>query len=216
MILQTLISIIQTVWQISTNQMYDEEPQQLKENFVMFTKAFRQIGFISGSLLIILTKPLMMIIARNDFYEGWVYVPFLVLSIVFSFSTGMVSSLYGAYEKNSGALYSVLVGGIVNIILNAFLIPKIGVLGATISTAVSRLVIAIYRLKDTERLLQFDREYGVIGINCVLIIAQCCMLIFMKKTVYPLQIVFLAVICVYNREIFTKGFRYITDILRRK
>lgn len=215
LILQTLISILQTVWQISTNQMHDEEPEELKENFVLFTRTFRQTGFISGSALIILTQPLMLILARNDFYEGWIYAPFLILSIVFSFSTGMVSTLYGAYEKNSGVLYSVLVGGGVNVVLNAFLIPRIGVLGATISTAISRLIIAIYRLKDTEKFLQFDREYGVVAVNCILITMQCCILVFLNKWKYPLQITMFAVICLYNREIFTKGIKYIINTVGR-
>lgn len=215
LILQTLITILQTVWQISTNQMYDEEPEQLKENFVLFTRIFRQVGFISGSILIVLTQPLMMILAKNDFYFGWIYAPFLILSIVFSFSTGMVATLYGAYEKNAGVLYSVLLGGGINIVLNAVLIPRVGVLGATLSTAFSRFVIAIYRLKDTEKLLQFDREYNIVAINCILITTQCCLLVFMRKVVYPIQIVFMLIICSYNREIFSKGLRYINSIIRR-
>lgn len=215
LILQTLISILQTVWQISTNQMHDEEPEQLRENFALFTKIFRQVGFISGSVLIILTQPLMMILARNDFYSRWIYAPFLILSIVFSFGTGMVATLYGAYEKNSGVLYSVLLGGGINIILNAVLIPQIGVIGATVSTAISRLVIAIYRLKDTEKFLQFDREYFTVAINCILITAQCSLLIIMHKAIYPIQVVFLVIICIYNREIFSKGFRYIRGIIGR-
>lgn len=208
MILQTIISILQTVWQITTNQMYDEEPQTLENNFIQFTRAFRQVGFISGSFLIILTQPLMMIIARNDFYSGWIYAPFLIVSVVFSFSTGMVSSLYGAYEKNSGVLYSVLLGGGVNIVLNAILIPQIGVMGATISTAVSRLLIALYRLKDTEKLLKFDRGYGSVAINCILITLQCCFLICGKQWRYFAQAIFVALICLYNREVVFRCFGY--------
>lgn len=215
LILQTLISIIQTVWQISTNQMRDEEPEVLKDNFVMFTKAFRQIGFIAGSALLIATQPLMMLLARNDFYAGWIYAPFLILSITFSFATGMVSTLYGAYEKNLGVLLSVLVGGAVNILLNLVLIPYMGVLGATISTAISRLIIAIYRLKDTEKFLQFDREYGKIAINCILILAQCCLLITLKNWVYPVQILFFILIGLYNREIVVKGIFYVRKLIRR-
>lgn len=216
LILQTLISVLQMVWQISTNKMHDEEPSKLKENYILFTNAFRQIGFISGSILIILTQPLMYLLAQNDFYEGWIYAPFLIISIVFSFATGMVASLYGAFERNTGVLYSVLVGGGTNIILNLFFIPAMGIMGATISTALSRLIIAIYRLKDTEKLLQFDRKYGVVTINCILIILQCVSLVYLKQFVYPIQLLFFAIICLYNREIFSKGSQYVFSILKSK
>ncbi len=216
LILQTLISIFQTVWQISTNQIHDEEPTELKKNFILFTRAFRQVGFISGSGLLLITQFLMFLVARNEFYAGWIYAPFLILSIVFSFATGMVASLYGAFEKNSGALYSVLVGGVVNIILNALFIPRIGVMGATISTAISRLIIAIYRLKDTERLLSFDREYSKVAINCILITSQCCCLVYMKDFVYPVQVAFFFVICLYNRKLFSDGATFLKSIRSKK
>ena len=209
LILQTFISIIQLVWQISTNQIHDEEPEQLKSSFELFTKAFREIGFVSGSILIILTQPIMAFIARNEFYNGWIYAPFLIISIVFSFSTGMVSTLYGAYEKNTGVLYSVLIGGVINIILNLLFIPRIGVMGATISTAVSRFVIAIYRLKDTEKLLKFDRGYKSIMIGCFLISAQCVTLLLLKEYTYCVQFVFLVFICMLCKDIFINSYNFL-------
>lgn len=216
LILQTLISILQTVWQISTNQIHDEEPEELKDNFVLFTRFFREVGFVFGSLLIICTQLLMLILAKKEFYQGWVYAPFLILSIIFSFATGMVSSLYGAYEQNSGVLYSVLLGGGINIALNSILIPKMGIMGATISTAISRLIIAIYRLKDTEKLLEFDREYGKVAMNCIMLTIQCCLLIYLDRFVYVFQFAFYAIICFYNRELFSKVFLYAKSVLEER
>ena len=216
LILQTLISIIQMVWQISTNQIHDEEPEQLRKSFELFTKAFREIGFVSGSVLIILTQPIMAFIARNDFYNGWIYAPFLILSIVFSFSTGMVSTLYGAYEKNTGVLYSVLLGGGVNIILNLLFIPQIGVIGATISTAVSRFIIAIYRLKDTEKLLKFNRGYKSTMIGCFLISMQCIMLLLVKNYTYLIQFVFFVFVCVLCKDIFINSYTFLKKLWEEK
>lgn len=201
LILQTVISILQTVWQISTNQIFENEPEKLKENFEYFTKRFRQTGFLAGSVLILLTKPMMYVIAQNDFYSGWRYAPFLILSVVFSFATGMVSTLYGAYKYNKGILYSVLLGGALNIILNFALIQSMGVLGATVSTAVSRLAIAAYRLKDTEKLLAFDRGYREIFLNCSIITLQCVALIWMPNDTILIQLAFVAVVFALNREV---------------
>lgn len=215
LILQTVISTFQTVWQISTNDMHDNEnKEKLVENFILFMRAFRQTGFIAGSVLLILTKPIMAVIARNDFYFGWKYAPFLILSIVFSFATGMVSTLYGAFEKNHGVLYSVLVGGGVNIVLNLLLIPYIGVMGATISTAISRLTIALYRLKDTEKILEFNREYGNIAINSVMITVQCVLLILDREWSNYMQLICLTMILAYNRDIFIKGGKYMYSLIR--
>ncbi len=217
LILQTVISIFQTVWQISTNDIYDNEnKEKLVENFVIFMRMFRQTGFIAGSVLLILTKPIMSLIAKNDFYLGWKYAPFLIISIVFSFATGMVATLYGAYEQNKGVLYSVIVGGSVNIVLNLLLIPYIGVMGATISTAISRLTIALYRLKDTEKLLEFDREYYNVFINGMFIVVQCVLLILDNHWTNMMQAICLFLIVIYNREIIIKGGKYIYNLIVEK
>lgn len=216
LILQTFISILQTVWQISTNEIYEEEPETLKENFEFFTSCFRRVGFLAGSLLIAFTQPLMFIIAKKDFFEGWIYAPFLILSIVFSFSTGMVSTLYGAYKDNKGVFLSVLIGGVTNIILNAILIPTIGVIGATISTAISRLVIALYRLIDTEKFLKFNRGYRDIAINSALITTQCICLIYVTSYKYVIQGIIFMTIFLLNKDIVFRGFNYIRRLLKRE
>ena len=88
-----------------------------------------------------------------------------------------------------------------NIILNFALIQSMGVLGATVSTAVSRLAIAAYRLKDTEKLLAFDRGYREIFLNCSIITLQCVALIWMPNDTILIQLAFVAVVFALNREV---------------
>lgn len=199
-ILQTFVTILQTVWQISINEIFEENMDELKAFFEKFTILFRSIGYISGSFMILICQLLMKIIAKNDFYQGWVYVPYLILSVTFSMAPGMVSALYGAFKKNGGVFWSVLLGAFINIGLNIVLIPYMGILGATISTAISRLIISIYRMVDTQKLLEFDRGYHSIAVNSILIVLQATCCIFVSEYRYLIQMILTIIICLYNRD----------------
>ena len=152
-IMQTLIAILDTVWQISVTDVYETNKKELSMMFKSYMSYFRTIGFVGCSALLILTKPIMMFIARNDFFEGWRYAPILILSMIFPFSCGMTSSLYKAYESNKGLMKSVVIGCLLNISLNVVLIKPFGIMGAAVSTMISRAFISLYQVKDTERFL---------------------------------------------------------------
>ena len=204
LIMQAVISIMQTVWQISVTNIYETNEAEVKQTMETFSKMFRSVGFICGSLLILSCKFIMQLIAKNDFYEGWIYAPFLILSVVFPFSTGMIAVLYSTYKKNKGVMISVLLGAFINIVMNAILLPFIGVLGATISTAICRFFISIYQLKDTEKILKFDRGYKDIIVNTILLVIQALILMFIHEPVIIWQLICFAVILYLNRRSIVK------------
>lgn len=199
-IFQTVISLLQTSCQITVNELYDTEPEKLADFFTGFSEFCRGGSFIFGSALIIVCQPVMMVLAKNDFYSGWKYVPFLCLSIVFSMSSGLVSTLYGAHKKNKGAFIASVLGAVLNVFLNLILIPLIGVTGATIATAASRLLITIYNLIDTKRFLTFNRGYREILINGCLLSGQAVCLMYVRDYKYLIQLFFLGVILALNRK----------------
>lgn len=197
-IMQTVVALLQTSCQITVNELYDKAPEQLADFFNRFSEFCRGCGFICGSILILLCQPAMMILAKKDFYSGWMYVPFLCLSVVFSMASGLVSTLYGAHKRNQGALNATVLGAMMNIFMNLLLIPRIGVTGATIATAVSRLAITIYNLLDTRRFLDFNRGYGGIFINGCVLTGQSLCLMYAGSYKYILQAFFLVTILALN------------------
>lgn len=199
-ILQTLIVILDTVWQISVTDIYETNKKELSVLFARFMSYFRTIGFVGCSFIMLLIKPIMAFIARNDFYEGWRYAPVLILSMIFPFSCGMASSLYKAYESNRGLMVSVVCGCFLNVILNLVLIEPFGIMGASVSTMMSRAFISLFQLKDTERFLEFDRGYKLIFLNTLILIIQSIVLINVEHNTYLHQSLFILLICFVNRK----------------
>lgn len=197
-ILYTVITIFITVWQLSSNEVYENEKENLEVYYKGLYKYFSTIGFVFGSLFLISTPLIMSIIARNEFASGWIYAPFLIDAIIFTAISGFVSGIYGSYKKNMGPFISVTIGAILNIVLNLILIPKIGIQGATIATFISYYFITMYRLYDTKRFLKFDRDLKRITINTFILTIQSICLIYINRYKYIVQFFMLIIMMLYN------------------
>lgn len=203
-ILQAVLTIFIQAWQISSTSVYEDNEEQVKKYFETTLKYSQGIIFILSSFMIIGTQAIMFIIAKNDFYSGWNCAPFLILCISFSFINGIITSIYIIYKQNLHQFYSVFFGAAFNIIVNYILIIKIGIIGATISSCASYLIIMMSRLKHTENLMAFNRHYKLIITNSVVIISQALLYIYVDNYIlkYTSQLIALSYIVYNNRFIF--------------
>ncbi|MFZ4856691.1 MAG: oligosaccharide flippase family protein [Desulfuromonadaceae bacterium] len=82
-------------------------------------------------------------VRRTSYHDAYI----IMGTIAFAFSMQVMITLLTAplySNRNTKAIFSAyLVGGIINTILNVILIPKTGIVGAAVSTAVAYLVIVI-------------------------------------------------------------------------
>ena len=197
-ILQTLITVFTTAWEISSNDIYENDKVFLPQFYERGMKYYVAVGYCGGSFLILICPFLMRFLAQGDFYQGWRYAPFLILSVVFSTSGGLNGAIYSAFKDNRGAFFSTFYGAIINLFLNYFGIKYIGIYGATISTVLSRFFISIYRTKDTEKFLNYKRDYKRVTICSFLIVLQSIVLVLSSHSSIIVQIVFLLIIILYN------------------
>ena len=150
--LLTLVTGVFTqAWTLSMIQDYG------KEKDIHFYKIIFDITHISVSILffiiIIFNATFMDVILGKEFLNAVRYVPVLLLGVVFLTYSNYFSSIYGARKDSKKIMTSSLCGGIINFVLNYFLIPLFGIMGACIATATSYMFIGVFRAIDSE--LQF-------------------------------------------------------------
>jgi len=134
------------------------------------------ILLIGGWSLVVLggsAREIVQLIAKNpEYWEGYPLAPLLVLGICF----------YGAYiiistpchtERRTGFFTITSVTGAVSIILiNIFLLPKIGILASAIGSLVSYVVMLIMMIIFSRRLIRIPYEFKrilLIGLVSVII-----------------------------------------------
>lgn len=152
-ILTMIVGVFLQAWMISSIIEYN------KENSSSFYSTIFKLYFLILSLstcaLLCVIKPLIKIIIGKEFIDSIRYIPLLIESAFFGSISSFVAPFYSAVKKNIIVTLTTFVAATCNIVLNIFLIPRFGIMGAVISTLFSYFVIGIVRLYNSRRYVYF-------------------------------------------------------------
>lgn len=151
-ILTAVLSVFTQAWQLSAISNVNDSDES-----DYHTKMYRAMHLVSllGCLVIIpFSKFISAVLFDSSYYSAWQHIPFLTMSAFYSCLCGFLASAFRAYKKTGQLFVSVAIGAIVNITLNFVLIKSIGVIGASIATAVSFLVTWIVRMISVQKLVE--------------------------------------------------------------
>ncbi len=146
----TILSLVSHIfldaWQISA---VEENESATKNKFYSnIFSSFQGAIFIVASAIILFSKLITVILLDKSYYDSWQYIPFLVLSTVFSCFVVFLGNIYLAEKKSISTLLTTALGAVLNIILNAVLIPKFSANGAAIATFISYFAVYTIRAID--------------------------------------------------------------------
>lgn len=182
----SILNLVQTAfsqaWSISAVANFDSQD---KDGF--FSKMYSIYNFAMVSvcsLLIIATKPIASILYAKDFFVAWVYVPFLLISVVFGALSGYLGGIFSAKKESKMYAQSTVIGAVCNVVLNIVLGYHIGALGAAIATFVSYVVVWIIRLYTVKKHIflkvRLKRDIGVY----FLLLGQTFVLVILDDSIY--------------------------------
>ena len=114
----------------------------------------------------------MAVMVADSYYVAWKYVPILVIATVYACFGTFLGSVYVVEKKSNMILTTAAAGAVVNITLNAILIPKIGPNGAAIATMVSYILIYAIRAVNTRHFIVIRMRTKHIFINTVVLLFQ--------------------------------------------
>ena len=147
----TILSLISHIfldaWQISA---VEENESKTRNNFYSnIFGSFQGAIFIVASAIVLFSKLITVILLDRSYYASWQYIPFLVLSTVFSCFVVFLGNIYLAEKKSVATLITTTLGAVLNIILNTLLIPtSLGANGAAIATFISYFAVYAVRVID--------------------------------------------------------------------
>lgn len=199
-ILTTLTNIFNQAWMFSAVK---EKESKDKNQYTssIFDGLSTAVIAITLFLLLIL-KPLLKIYVGTDFYTSWKYVPpLLVGSAVLTLGT-FLSNEYTAHKDSKGFLYSSLLGAVLNVILNSILIPKIGIIGASLATCVSYIGVFIYRIVDTKKYVKIEYLTKNKIMNFIILLVMAISTYVNQKYVIIIQLFLIIFVIFANRGSF--------------
>jgi O-antigen/teichoic acid export membrane protein len=172
--LLTLASaIFYQAWLLSAVSEFDQ-PEEHGRFYSRVTQTYFSLIFLAGAGLMLITRPVMFLLSLTNaaYASAYTYVPFLILSEVFSTFVTFFGAFYAAAKKNLMVPVTIFIGAAVNIVLNIWLIPTHGPQGAAFATFVSYLLVFLVRLVDVRRFVQLKISYGAVAASLLLLGAQ--------------------------------------------
>lgn len=159
------------------------------------------------------TNSFLTIFLGENFRSSVKYVPILLIGAVFLAYSNFFSPLYSAMKKSKNIMLSALGGALINVILNAVLIPKIGVMGACLATMVSYIYIAIFRFVDCRKYIHMNLRQKAFFVSLlVCFLASVCTL-FNKYVYICTAFAMIIILLMYRREL-TEMFRAALKYIR--
>ena len=200
----TISTIFISSWQISAIDDFGS-----KESIDFYSRIYRiysTFNIMALSGLILLTKPLAKFLFSKSFFDGWQFVPVLLMAFLFQAMSSYLGTIYTSAKKTKMLFISTIIAAIANIALNAILIPAFGAQGAAIATFASYLIIWLIRLIDTRKIIKLQIAYRTDIISYSLLVAQICIVVSDSSFMYFGSCVIFVLLAILN-------FSVIKDIL---
>ena len=128
------------------------------------------------SVLIIFTKVIAKILYAKEFYNAWIYVPMLLISIIFGAMSGLIGGVFSAVKDSKIFSVSTTIGAVFNIVFNIVLINFVGSIGSAISTAISYFLVWAIRIINVRKYmtlkLNIRRDllaYGILILQSIIV-----------------------------------------------
>ena len=181
-----------------------------KERDDLYSEVFNKYLYVLtiGVLgLLLIGKPLVITLFDIEYAEAWIPLAPLIVSVLIHALAGNLGSLYSIFKSTKGALISTFVGAISNIILNIFLIPLMGIMGAALTTLFGYMVTLLYRWFDVKKFVRLNLSIPdtLICIGCLGI--QYGLYYIESIYSYVIRVIVLAAILIRYRKIILKLFK---------
>lgn len=142
-IMMFLSTALAQAWSPFAFKLYAEE-RNIYKNIYSRMMNYIMIGFSFLSIIIALfSSEILKIITIPEFFGANKAIPFLLISMLFYASTLVTLLGLNITRKTKYIALSAGITALLNIILNIIFIPKLGMVGAALATAISYIVLAL-------------------------------------------------------------------------
>ncbi|MBR4200255.1 MAG: polysaccharide biosynthesis C-terminal domain-containing protein [Oscillospiraceae bacterium] len=168
-------TIFYQAWNMSAIQENDSATKS--KFYAQVYDAYQAMLAMAAGFIIVfvrfLSKVLIVTSTDHAYEHAYLYTPVLVVAVLMMCYNQFFSSIYTVTKHTRNSFWTSLVAAIVNLVLNAVLIPRYEVQGAILATFASYFVCFVIRLFDARRYVSFDVAYVRFFVNLLVLFLMC-------------------------------------------
>lgn len=170
-----LLSMVSTVFYQAWNMsaIAENDSKTRSEFYSQVYEAYQAMLVLAAGFIIAFDKLLsgLLIPTTKDpaYADAYRYTPVLVIAVLLMCFNQFLSSIYTVSKQTKNSFWSSLAAAVLNLVLNAVLIPNFGVHGAIAATLASYFGCYLIRIVDTRRLIPFEVSHVRFGANLAIL-----------------------------------------------
>lgn len=179
-----VVGIFSQAWHMSA--ITERNSRTISNFYSNIFNMVQTVMFVAAAGIMLVLRPIIMpFFGNEDFQFAYFYVPALLCAVVFQSFNNFLSSIYEASNKTTHSFLSSFIGAVSNIALNLLLLNMIApenvpAIGAAIATLVSYVLVFVYRVYDTKKLLYMKIHWSKIVVNLALIGVMSVSVMFLE------------------------------------
>ena len=172
-ILTTILSALNTSW---CPFLYDDLSKKNYEVLNNKVRHYVQIFTVMCLGFLLLSREVMTLFANSEFWPGAPIVPVLVLVAYFTFFYQFAVNYEFFNEKPKYVAIGTVTAAILNIGLNAAMIPKWGMYGAAVATLISYMLLAVLHITivKTWKIERYPLTLKPVFVGLAIVLIGCC------------------------------------------
>lgn len=161
-------------------------------------------------LLIIVALPFLFnILISQSYSEAYIYIPILLVGMIFNIIVSFLGSIYVAKKLTKEVAKTSFGAGVLNILINVFLVKYIGIFAAAISTVLAFLIMSIFRIVDVQKYVKLKINFKEFSIVLLLFLISLLLYYFNNTLI---STIYLVLVIIY---VFIDNKNYINLILKK-
>lgn len=161
-------------------------------------------------LLIIVALPFLFnILISQSYSEAYIYIPILLVGMIFNIIVSFLGSIYVAKKLTKEVAKTSFGAGVLNILINVFLVKYIGIFAAAISTVLAFFIMSIFRIVDVQKYVKLKINFKEFSIVLLLFLISLLLYYFNNTLI---SAIYLVLVIVY---VFIDNKNYINLILKK-
>lgn len=197
-ILTVLSSVFMEAWLFSAVTERQEGTQAHLQFYSSVWRTFAAGMVLSASGVIAFSRLAVRLLAEEEFFSAWQFVPVLCLAMVFAAFSTFLSSVYVVSKKSGLSFWMALLGAGSNVLMNLLLIPHVGVMGAAAATLLSYVLVFLVRAVSIRKILPFSLAVPVVALDALLLAAQAAAVTMQLPGWISIQAVCMTLLLILN------------------
>ncbi len=191
-----------------------------EKNTAFFRQAYEVVMMlcITGAAFLILFRRVIVLLLGPEYRSAEAVIPFLTLMPIFAIMFEITVQSIKFSRKGQYLNVASLVALVVNIIGNLLLVPRLGGMGAAVTTGISYIIYFVIGSYFAEKCIRVGYNYRKTALYALLITLYCAEASFINNTLYDTLagLIIMALVCMIDRDKLATIFGYVKGFLGKK